>query len=326
MLARSGRRQFLGSAAMASVVPQLKALQRVLGVQSSPDFVASVAKYGATGDGQTDDTAAFRAAIAAVPMGGGTLVVPPGVFRINAVEGVTLRSGLIVRLAPGAILEAMPTSMGSYAILRGVNVAEVQIHGGELRGDREQHTGTAGEWGMGIDLRGCTDVLLQSVTVRACWGDGIYVGHTTAPNVVGGECRHVVMRGCDVIGNRRQGVSLVGCVGATIEECTITDTQGTNPQSGIDLEPNGVKVVSDVSIAGCQIARNAGWGVQTWGKGVTGTVLIGNTITDNRRGGIYFATGRDQGGLLYNRVTGNRGPSMQVGDSTAIPRSDGNLL
>src|SRR5437016_1357060 len=45
--------------------------------------VFSVKAFGAVGDGTTDDTAAVRAAFAAVPAAGGTVYFPPGTYIIR---------------------------------------------------------------------------------------------------------------------------------------------------------------------------------------------------------------------------------------------------
>ncbi|CAK0769663.1 hypothetical protein CCP3SC1AL1_470023 [Gammaproteobacteria bacterium] len=57
------------------------------------DFI-SVKDFGAVGDGITDDTAAFNAAIAALPALGGTIFVPNADYRLNLTitkSGVTLQ-------------------------------------------------------------------------------------------------------------------------------------------------------------------------------------------------------------------------------------------
>ncbi|MFW6066338.1 MAG: glycosyl hydrolase family 28-related protein, partial [Planctomycetota bacterium] len=51
-----------------------------------PEVVADVRDHGAAGDGQADDTEAFRAAIAAAKeAGGGTVLVPEGRYRLTGV-------------------------------------------------------------------------------------------------------------------------------------------------------------------------------------------------------------------------------------------------
>ena len=49
------------------------------------DGVFNVMDYGATGDGTTDDTAAFSSAHTALPAAGGTIYVPPGTYKISSV-------------------------------------------------------------------------------------------------------------------------------------------------------------------------------------------------------------------------------------------------
>lgn len=51
------------------------------------------AAYGAVGDGITDDTAAFVAAIAAVAVAGGVVFVPPGVYLVDC-DALTLPGGV----------------------------------------------------------------------------------------------------------------------------------------------------------------------------------------------------------------------------------------
>jgi polygalacturonase len=63
--------------------------------------------FGAVGDGHTLNTAAFQKAIAAVAQaGGGTLIVPPGVYRTLP---FALCSGLDLHLEAGAVIQAPDT-------------------------------------------------------------------------------------------------------------------------------------------------------------------------------------------------------------------------
>jgi polygalacturonase len=49
----------------------------------SPPVTASVKDFGAVGNGQVDDTAAFLTAIAAIPPQGGVLYVPQGEYAMS---------------------------------------------------------------------------------------------------------------------------------------------------------------------------------------------------------------------------------------------------
>ena len=61
-----------------------------------------------------------------------------------------LKSKMTLRMAPGATLKMFPTAVSRYAILKIANAEDVNVIGGTLQGDRLQHKGRGGEWGMGI--------------------------------------------------------------------------------------------------------------------------------------------------------------------------------
>lgn len=58
---------------------------------ATPEQKINVRDYGAKGDGLSDDTAAIRAAIAAVPVSGGTVYLPCGTYLLSS--GLTITTG-----------------------------------------------------------------------------------------------------------------------------------------------------------------------------------------------------------------------------------------
>ena len=65
-----------------------------------------VRAYGATGDGETNDKAAFQAANDAAEVAGGILFVPPGTYSIQA--DLTLGDDVRLQMVPGAICSIAP--------------------------------------------------------------------------------------------------------------------------------------------------------------------------------------------------------------------------
>ena len=73
----------------------------------------------ATGDGQTDDTAAIQAAIDEIAGTGGTVLVPNGTYIVDAVgkNSLALKSEMTLKMSESATLRAIPNSSKRYAVL-----------------------------------------------------------------------------------------------------------------------------------------------------------------------------------------------------------------
>ena len=71
---------------------------------------ASVAEFGARGDGLFDDTAAFQRACDGL-RGGGVLRVPRGIYLLDRVD--IRHRGIRVLLEPGAVLRKRPPGASS---------------------------------------------------------------------------------------------------------------------------------------------------------------------------------------------------------------------
>lgn len=267
---------------------------------------------GAKGDGRTDDTAAFERAISRLGTSGGSVSVPKGVYLIDAVQSVRLASGMTLALATGAVLAALPTGSPSYGIVRASGVSGVTIRGGTIRGERNAHLEPmTGEWGMGIDLRGCADITIQDVTAEECWGDGIYLGHSSPEGTPGGECSRATIRRCVLRHNRRQGMSVTGCLGLVVEDSTFEGTEGTPPAAGIDLEPNAGKRVEDVTIRRSTFRSNAGWGLLATRPGVLRVQVTANSFHANGLGGVRL-DGAHSAKVEGNMIDVTNGPAVKV--------------
>ncbi len=276
----------------------------------------NVRDKGARGDGVTNDSVAIQAAIDKVAGTGGTVVVPDGVYMVDAVTGIRLGSDMTLRLSSGAVIKAIPNAKVGYNILVIDRVSNVNVIGGTLAGERDEHKGIEGEWGMGIYLRGVTNVVIERVTARNAWGDGFYVT---------GESRHVKFCSVTADNNRRQGLSIISADDLIITNSIFKNTGGTAPQSGIDIEPNKNESVTNVRILNSQLLNNKGLGIlihvspPPLNNVVTNVTIDGNLIANNELGGIELQ--RTSGNRIVNNKVRNNGRAGIVLDKNTKANS-----
>ena len=222
--------------------------------------LVNVKDRGARGDGQTDDTGVIQAAIDEVAEKGGTVLVSAGTYMVSAVgdNRLSLKSNVTLKLMNDTALKAISNGSEHYSVLQISNVSNVAVVGGTLEGDRNQHSGTAGEWGMGIWIGGGAEhVTISGVTVAKMWGDGFYIQ----------GAKDVKFCSVTAENNRRQGLSIIEANGIDIKNSIFKNTHGTRPSAGIDIEPDtDEQHVANVRIHDSQFLDNAGPGVAVVAK------------------------------------------------------------
>ena len=223
-------------------------------------LVVNVRQKGAKGDGRTDDTAALQAAFDKVAGTGGTVLVPDGVYMVDAASQrrLKIKNDTTLKLTAGATIKAIPNGAQDYALLTIAGSSNVTVTGGTLEGDRSQHTDKAGEWGMGLSIvEGAKNVTVSGVTSKEMWGDGFYLGSAQG------------VAFCAVVSdhNRRQGLSVIEVDRLEVTNSVFRNTQGTRPSAGIDLEPDDVKQqISNVRIHNSKFLNNKGPSILVAGK------------------------------------------------------------
>ncbi|HQW16107.1 MAG TPA: right-handed parallel beta-helix repeat-containing protein [Niabella sp.] len=264
----------------------------------------NVRLFGAKGNGTADDTKAFQTAIDLLAAnGGGTVMVPAGVYAIDARVSVQLKSKVdLFMLDTTSVLKAIPNDATNYVVLMIADAMDVQVRGGKILGERTQHLGTKGEWGMGIGVYGSANVRISNMVIADCWGDGIYISDnkakTHASAFVG--LKNVISRN-----NRRQGLSIIKASYILVDSCKFIYTNGTAPQAGIDIEPN-YDTASYITIRNTECAYNKGSGIQTYElKTANPTVITNLEIHNNHLHHNSAWGGRISGGRNIN-FTENR--------------------
>jgi len=175
--------------------------------------VVTERRYGATGNGSTDDTAAIQAAIDdAYLAGGGKVYLPTGKYRISAsllvpqrvmligegasfvnpyIDNINAGKGTVLFLAPGSncdvvVFRCLLTNVGGFLEETTIGGRNSDFrHGGGMRditvfGNRSAAFSPAvrdlNTVGNGVRLQGARYIRLQDVICMYCAEDGVKVG------------------------------------------------------------------------------------------------------------------------------------------------------
>jgi len=223
------------------------------------DFV-NVKDYGAKGDGVTDDTQAIQAAL-----DNGNIFFPAGIYMVNGNDpdgissqgrqGVRVPSNRVITWLDGAEVHVIPNAEDGYNAFLVHEENNILFTSPNIKGERDDHTGTTGEWGMGIEISSSTNVKIESPFIRNCWGDGIYIGQVNAP------CENITINNGIFDNNRRQGLSVISVNGLHCENSIFKNTNGTGPGAGVDIEPNANSAILDnIAFIDCKFMDNEGSG------------------------------------------------------------------
>lgn len=158
------------------------------------------------------------------------------------------------------------------------------------------------EWRMTLSIRGSKNVNVFGLTLKDSGGDGIYVNGskelTYSENV---HLRDIV---CE--NHYRQGISVISAENLIVENCTFSNTWGTPPCSGLDIEPDlADQRIKNVHFCGCQFVDNAGDGIEVFLAHTTDetedvTIRFDNCYISSRHGaGIRVSKIRDKGPTGY---------------------------
>ena len=229
------------------------------GLSPATEYAFTPQQFGAKADGMTDDTAAINACLAS---GASNIYFPKGTYLVDAHHagfghetegGLRPKSNSVITLDADAVIKCATASTDFYNILHFVNVSNVIVQGGKIVGDKATHVQISQptyEFGHGVGIQNSTNIVVRDMEISDCIGDGVildYAGNAdiTLDNLTIHDCR-------------RQGISLISGDGIVVSNCKIYDISGTNPQAGIDIEPDGNRSVTNVVITACNIRDTVG--------------------------------------------------------------------
>ena len=253
----------------------------------APPLVATinVRDFGAKGDGQSDDSAAFDAAIRALPVTGGIILVPAGTYMLRAIHTnplhvIDLSNKRNVTIA-GQGSEATILRMASTSYHSAIHIILVQRSSGitlrdlTLDGNR-RHILYADEQSHGIQIQSSTDVRIEGVRFQFSGGDGVRLFGSADE---GSWAERIWIENSHFQDNARNGISIQRAArdivirGNTFER--ISD-------QSISAEPTGNSAPHDILVEGNVIRHESkNWAVAL--AGVSPQDVLERLIFRNNR-------------------------------------------
>ncbi len=279
-----------------------------------PQSEFNIREFGAKGDGLTKDTAAIQKALdACVTAGGGTVLVPAGVYLTGS---LVLGSNTTLRLESRANLTGSP-DIADYPLARIRWEGEfAQGHRALLSAEKADHISIAGPGSiMGpplnvsrlrnprgpalIEIADAKNVLLEgfSTQYQQLWSIHLlYCQNLTA--------RNLTIRSINFNGD---GIDVDSCSDVLIEHCDInTGDDAISLKSGRGQEAVRVaRPTQNVVIRDCTLASSifAAIGIGSEMSGGIRNVRLENCTLSGHQNGIYFKSRDGRGGFIED-VTG----------------------
>jgi len=241
------------------------------GITSSSYYLENSLPSGYVKDGSRDYTSYIQAAVTKYS----NVVFPAFPLLVND-KGIVITSNKVITFLEGSEIRLKGTSLGSYDILKISGASNVTLYNPVIVGDRNSHSGTTGEWGMGIGIRGSSNITIYGPNVTNCWGDGIYLGQLYGK----GHNKNIVIKDAYLRKNRRDGISIISVDGLLVENIYAGYTDGTSPRTGINFEPNNPECeLKNVVINNPRTENNGSRGIQINAKHMLGSVDKTSDIT-----------------------------------------------
>jgi hypothetical protein len=290
-------------------------------VTSAPQV--SLLTFGNAGFGG-DDTTSFQNALNNTAANGQALLIPAGSYNISPIffpnnSQLVLAAGVTVTANPGyGPLDKMLNITSQNVSIQGAGAASVifQMRKSEYVAE---HSTDNSEWRHCLDIEGASNVTISGISCNQSGGDGIYVADGAA-----GPSQNVTISNSVFDQNFRQGFSLISGVHIFVSNCYFTNTSGTAPEAGIDIEPNTPNnTVADVHITNNFSTGNAGAGLlisleelngsspsvdvsvsnyQSASNQLSGYELINNDVSPNVQGNILIQNSSSTNDGSYGAV------------------------
>jgi polygalacturonase len=294
-----------------------------LSTVTSSALTVSIADRGAVRDGKTINTVAIQAAVDECARGGGgTVLVPAGVWETGSIE---LKSQVTLQLDPGATLRGS-ASLSDYpangfkhlemgdttSLLWAIHRNDILVCGA---GTIELTDRPFFDWGLlRTGLPPEKDALLQDWQRRQCV---VTAGHRPSQPIFFHNCRHVRLEGVTIRNSPCWTVTFSCCEDLRVHGIRIDNNLQVPNNDGIHFSGSKDIMVSDCIIHGGDDSL-AFTGI-TDPQSVCENIAVTNCILTSRSAGVRLGhlAGKVRNVVLSNLVIkdSSRGFAIQAGDN-----------
>jgi len=247
------------------------------------------------------ETKRIQKAVETVNQTGGVLYFPYGTYWVivpdydlsgsnkdKSIFTIETNKKVIVELGQSEIKQTSLPYPYNFPMVNIFHIAEsedVQIKNGTITGDRREHdydnewktkSGSSAwpthEWGYGVFFWNTKKGLAKNLKVKECTGDAIVVMNGQK-SIDEGVDYITYIEDCEISYCRRQGITFGHSDKSFVKNCSIhhigtsdiflgSAKYGTNPMSGIDIEPrSGSYMVDLVDVVNTKIYDCSGFGI-----------------------------------------------------------------
>jgi hypothetical protein len=220
---------------------------------------ATIVYASSFGWNATDATSAFQAAINSsadtiiIDMQVSDWIVGPNVFSDIHNKTIIFQPGVVLQAKPGAFIS---TSDCLLDLRRASNI-KIIGYGAIFQMHKAEYAALAdgGEWRASISLTACDTIEVYGLKLNESGGDGVYI--TGRP-----YCENVKLKDLWCDNQYRQGISVISAKHLLVQNCWFTNTSGTLPECGLDIETNdSANSIIDVVFENCRFTGNHGSGI-----------------------------------------------------------------
>lgn len=224
----------------------------------------NVQKYGAKGDGVTDDTIAIQNTIDYVSSSGGIVYIPAGTY---IVKKILPKSNVIIHGAGVATLLKLSSGVSDFNHVFEINNANnVTIRNLSIDGNKD----TQSFYLSGFFTLICKNLTIENVSIKNMYGEGLFIGYTSflSENVT---INNVVIENCT-----RNELVLGNCKNVKIKGVTINSDSAFSACVDIEKHSNS-DVHENIHLEDIYVNASA-----------QGVKIISNSYTSGKMKNIYI--------------------------------------